>query len=140
MIWRVLAVLAACMIVWCGSAMAASQGAESAAVSATDRWLKVVDSGKYAESWNEAADYFKAAVRQEQWEQSLQAVRKSLGNMVSRKLKSKTYQTSLPGAPDGEYVVIQYQTSFENKKSAVETVTTMKEKDGTWRVAGYFIK
>jgi hypothetical protein len=47
---------------------------------------------------------------------------------------------SLPGAPDGEYVVIQFATSFENKKSAIETVTPMLDSDGEWRVSGYFIK
>jgi hypothetical protein len=70
----------------------------------------------------------------------LQAVRKPLGKPISRQVKTKTYKTSLPGAPDGEYVVIQFETSFENKKSAIETVTPMMDKDGTWRVSGYFIK
>lgn len=31
-------------------------------------------------------------------------------------------------------------TSFENKKSAVELVTFVREKDGYWRAAGYYIK
>ncbi len=53
---------------------------------------------------------------------------------------SKNYQTSLPGAPDGKYVVIQFKTSFENKKSATETITPMMDNDGKWRVSGYFIK
>ena len=48
--------------------------------------------------------------------------------------------TSLPGAPDGEYVVIQFDTSFTNKKVAVETVTPMKDEDGIWRVSGYYVK
>jgi Protein of unknown function (DUF4019) len=72
--------------------------------------------------------------------QSLQAVRKPLGGVISRKAKSATYKTSLPGAPDGQYVVIQFKTSFEHKKSAIETVTPMVDKDGKWRIAGYFIK
>jgi hypothetical protein len=55
-------------------------------------------------------------------------------------LKSATYTKSLPGAPDGEYVVIQYDTGFEHKQSAVETVTPMLDKDGKWRVSGYFIR
>ena len=84
--------------------------------------------------------YFRTAVKQEQWIESLQAVRKPLGKLVSRKIRSNTYKTSLPGAPDGEYVVIQFETSFENKKSAIETVTPMMEKDGKWRVSGYFIR
>jgi hypothetical protein len=48
--------------------------------------------------------------------------------------------TSLHGAPDGEYLVIQFETSFSNKKSAIETVTSMLEKDGNWRVSGHYIK
>ncbi len=48
--------------------------------------------------------------------------------------------SSLPGAPDGNYVVIQFKTTFEHKAQAVETVTPMLENDGVWRVTGYFIK
>jgi hypothetical protein len=59
---------------------------------------------------------------------------------MSRKVKTKAYKTSLPSAPDGEYVVIQLETSFENKKVAVETVTPMMGKEGVWRVSGYYIK
>ncbi|NOX96543.1 MAG: DUF4019 domain-containing protein, partial [Nitrospirae bacterium] len=70
----------------------------------------------------------------------MQAIRKPLGKNISRELKSKRYRTSLPGAPDGKYVVIQFKSSFENKKSALETVTPMLDKDGKWRVSGYYIK
>jgi predicted SnoaL-like aldol condensation-catalyzing enzyme len=63
-----------------------------------------------------------------------------LGKVISRKLKTTSYQTTLPGAPDGQYVVIQFETSFQNKKSASEIVTPMVDKDGKWRVSGYYIK
>ena len=48
--------------------------------------------------------------------------------------------TELPGAPDGEYVVFQFDTQFERKRAAVETVTPMRDPDGSWRVSGYFIR
>jgi len=102
--------------------------------------LTLVDSRKYADSWQEAAQYFKGAVSKEQWQSMLHAARDPLGKMLSRKLKSATYTKTLPGAPDGEYVVIQYESSFEHKQSAVETVTPMLDKDGKWRVSGYYIK
>lgn len=121
-------------------AVSASSEKENAAVISAEKWLGMVDAGKYAESWKEAAELFRNAVKQEQWEQSLQAVRKPLGKLIFRKIKTKTYRTSLPGAPDGEYVVIQFETSFEHKKSAIETVTPMMDKDGKWRVSGYYIK
>ena len=60
--------------------------------------------------------------------------------LVSRRVKTARYATSLPGAPDGQYVVIQYRTSFANKKSAIETVTPMRDSDGQWRVSGYYIR
>jgi hypothetical protein len=112
---------------------------EKRAVASAERWLGLVDQGKNAESWKEAAALFRNAVNQGQWEQTLQAVRKPLGPLVTRKVRTKTYRTSLPGAPDGEYVVIEFETSFEKKKSAVETVTPMMDKDGKWRVSGYYI-
>jgi hypothetical protein len=63
-----------------------------------------------------------------------------LGPFVSRELTGSHYATSLPGAPDGEYVVLTFQAKFENKASAIETVTPMKDTDGSWRVSGYFVK
>ena len=113
---------------------------EKAAEVAATAWLNLVDTEKYADSWKEAAAYFKANVKQDQWVQTMQGGRKSLGKQLSRKLKGATYTTTAPGAPDGEYVILQFDTSFESKKAAVETVTPMLDKDGKWHVSGYFIK
>ncbi len=118
----------------------ASQDKQKAAIEAAEAWLSLVDEGLYLESWRVGARYFRKAVSQEQWAQSMVAFRKPLGKTLSRNLTSAQYTTTLPGAPDGEYVVIQYQTSFENKRSAIETVTPMLDKDGSWKVSGYYIK
>ncbi len=116
------------------------QAAEKAAAESAKRWLALVDQGNYGASWDEAAQLFRNAVPKAQWEKQVQAARTPLGKVESRKLKSATYTTQLPGAPDGKYVVIQYETSFEHKKSAVETITPMLDKDGQWRVSGYYIR
>jgi len=113
---------------------------EKAAVHASEKWLQLIDNGKYDQSWDEAALFFKNAVIKEQWNHSLNSARKPLGKLISRKVNTTTYRTSLPGALDGEYVVIQFNAIYENKKSATETVTLMLEKDGKWRVSGYYIK
>jgi hypothetical protein len=99
-----------------------------------------VDAEKYSASWQDAAVYFKKAVSEDQWTQSMTAFRRPLGKVLSRTLASKNYAKTLPGAPDGEYVVIQYQTSFERKAASIETVTPMLDTDGEWRVSGYYIK
>lgn len=118
----------------------AQEKPETLAQQSAERWLQLIDAGKFSESWDNSASLFKAAVAKEQWEQMLHATRDPLGKVQSRKLKSATYTKSLPGAPDGEYVVIRYDTSFEHKQSAVETITPTLDKDGVWRVSGYYIK
>ena len=132
-----LAILSSLFIV---GSLHANEVAEKTAVTAAGVWVSLVDGEDYGESWNQASALFKTAVTKEQWQQSLKAVRTPLGKMVARKLKSKQYTKNLPGAPDGEYVVIQYETTFEKKQSAIETVTPMLDKDGKWRVSGYYIK
>jgi len=116
------------------------EAAVKKAVASAEEWLKLVDQEKYGESWESAAAYLQGAVGKEQFVKALDGARKPLGKMISRKVASKEFRTSLPGAPDGQYVVIQFDTSLENKKEAVETITPMLEKDRSWKVSGYFIK
>ena len=103
-------------------------------------WLALTDAGQYAESWDSAASFFRAAITAEDWVTALANARTPFGAINSRETGSSTYSTALPGAPDGEYVVFIFNTSFSNKAAAVETVTAMKDLDGQWRVAGYFIR
>jgi len=110
------------------------------ALSAAEAWLALVDSGQYAQSWTEAAPVFKAATDTPGWERSLNGVRAPLGKVLSRTVNSSIATTKLPGAPDGEYVVVLFDTSFEHKQAATETVTPMKDQDGRWRVSGYYIR
>lgn len=105
-----------------------------------EAWLELTDTGDYAASWEKAAVLFRNAISAADLNKQLSAVRKPLGEVVTRSGASAQYATSLPGAPDGEYVVIQFNTSFSRKKTAVETVTPMKEEDGCWRVSGYYIR
>jgi opacity protein-like surface antigen len=113
---------------------------EDLAQSAAESWLKLTDAGDAGASWDQAARFFKAAVTREQWTQALAGVRPPLGKVVSRKVMSRRYSEKAPGAPDGKYVTIRYETVFANKASAVETVTPMLDADGIWRVSGYFIR
>ncbi len=113
---------------------------EEEAEAAARSWLALVDEAGYAESWKQAAPPLRKAVTQDKWKEMLAPVREPLGKVVSRALSSRNYTESLPGAPDGRYVVIQFATEFEHKKGAIETVTPMQGPDGVWRVSGYWIR
>ncbi len=103
-------------------------------------WLKLTDAKKYSVSWQTAAKVFKSAVTADQWAKAAASARDPLGDLVSRDLFHDQLTTTLPGMPDGLYLVLRYATRFANKAHAVESITVMKDPDGTWRVAGYFIK
>lgn len=117
----------------------AANPAEKPAEDSAKQWLGLIDKGNYGKSWDEAASSFKGHVTKPVWEQSCKSVREPLGAITSRQLKSATYTTQLPNAPAGKYVVIQFDTKFQNKPAAVETITPMLD-HGVWRVSGYFIR
>jgi hypothetical protein len=114
--------------------------AEQAARKSAGGWLDLLDSGRFDESWEKSAPVFQNAVSREDWKKNMNALRKPFGKLLSRKCVKARYRTTLPGAPDGEYVVLQYKSAFENKKNAIETVTPAKTEDGGWRVSGYYIR
>jgi hypothetical protein len=128
------------LLVLVSCAFAYDDEQKAKATAEAQQWLTMVDSKAYDESWENAGTIFKAAVKKDQWIQMLEGGRTPLGKVISREITSSTFTTAMPGAPDGDYLVIEYATSFENKKSATETVTPMREPDGRWRVSGYYIK
>jgi hypothetical protein len=117
-----------------------SQDKKIVAEGAASNWLKLVDSGNYAQSWDDTGTVLKANVAKDQWLEVLSRNRGPLGALISRKLTSAEYTTKLPGAPDGQYVVLEYESSFEHKSSVRETVTPALDKDGKWRVYLYVVK
>jgi serine/threonine-protein kinase len=123
-----------------GIAVHAEDNFEKGASAAAEAWLGHVDGGDYAGSWREASAYVQGAITEQAWVESLHRVRTSLGQLLSRQLKQVQHTQSVPGAPDGDYVVMQFDTRFANKQAAVETVTFMQEKKGEWKAAGYYIK
>jgi len=128
------------LVVFTVAAASLSEGSEREAIKAAESWLLLVDSGEYGKSWDQSAELFRKLSTKDTWQQSVSAARKPLGDVVNRKVKETHYVTSLQGVPDGEYFIIYFTTTFTNKKSAIETVTPMKDPDGIWRVSGYYIR
>jgi hypothetical protein len=131
-------ILATALSIGIAGAAPVGESVDRAQAAATS-WLSLVDSAEFGRSWSQAANTFKSAVPEAQWVSTVRGVRAPLGPVVSRKLKSATFTASLPGAPPGKYVVLQYTTDFSNRADAVETVTFMLD-GGAWRAAGYYIR
>ena len=125
-------------------ATAAPSGADARksteAESAARAWLALVAAGNYPESWSTASKLFRGSIDKSRWAASVEHARAPLGALQTRHLQSATFARTLPGAPDGEYWVLQFSSSFQNRAEATETVTPMKDEDGRWHVSGYYIR
>ncbi len=113
------------------------------AVAAMKTWLGEVDDGKYGQSWTDASTFFQSKLSSDKWVAALTSVRTPLGKCTKRTLASALHQTEVPG-PDGtvkgDFIVAQFDASFENLAYSVETVCFQKDSDGTWKCSGYYIK
>lgn len=130
----------ACLMLTVNIVVADNDEAIRVAEAAADSWLELADQGQSEGTWRQASSLFQAAISRTDWERALSAARAPLKELVSRHVESAEFYETLPGAPDGKYVVLTFNSSFERKAAAVETVTVMQDEDGPWRVAGYFIK
>lgn len=106
---------------------------------AANGWVTLVDAKRWNDSWAAAGILFRSQMPQTRWASTIEPVRDPLGAVTSRTLKSVMKTKSLPGAPDGDYEVVQFRTSFANKADATETVVLSREASG-WKVDGYFIR
>lgn len=109
-------------------------------VESATNWLMDADKQDYEGTWKSSSTLFQTAVELDDWRRSLKSARSPLGTVITRTVNSVEPLTQPPGAPDGTYTKLLFNSSFELKHSAQETITLVEETDGQWRVAGYFIK
>ena len=134
---RIFGLTVSCIVTAILTPTTANAESEEEVSAAAQKWLSLVDDLKYEESWKEASSTFRDEVTQEQWIAALTRSREPLGLLVSRTRTRIQFTNSLRGAPDGEYVILHFQTTFANK-TATERLTLVKE-DGRWRLAAFGI-
>lgn len=124
---------------------AAQEAAESAALA----WFGLLDAGKYQESWSAASTLFRDHLSQSRWKAKLAHARGHLGEPASRKLLLTVFAQTIAdydSAPEGrwlagrqgEYVIVKFSSAYLYL-NVIETVIVMKDSDGVWRVADYYV-
>ena len=130
-------VLGLILLMYGGPGHADSTSIETATAAAAD-FLALVDERQYAKSYSTASTILREEVSQEDWVTHVTSLRDPLGQVNERSISSSEFHESLPEAPAGEYVIITYDSSYENNKFAAEVVAVAKGNDGVWRVVGYY--
>ena len=108
-------------------------------VKKSKEWINLIDNKEYRYHGNHRYLNTKL-ISIKKWENLMIGSRNPLWKNISRDIISIEYKNELQGVPDGEYCIIIYNSVFENKKNASETITIKKSEDEKWKVAGYYIK
>jgi hypothetical protein len=130
-----------------GAAAQTMMPAQREALNAAERWLVPVDAQRYNDAWAMAAESFKAKVPRDSFRDGIARIRKDYGKVVKRSGEKMAFRGDVP-APDqgdptpkpGAEVAILFDAAFAGNKQAQEEITMVYEKDGVWRVAGYYIR
>ncbi|HSP30849.1 MAG TPA: DUF4019 domain-containing protein [Halomonas sp.] len=111
----------------------------SAAEAAALAWLEAIDSGQYEQAWETSSTLLQVPLSPNMLERTIGAARRDFGAVESRRRVGVIRETSMPGAPIGDYAVFTFQTRFENRPQITETITPHLEGDA-WRVSGYYVQ
>lgn len=116
----------------------AGPSGEDQAVASANAFVKLVDGGQFDKAYDAFSQFGQKAVPKDQFVALMKGVQEKIGTQTSRKLTTKKFVHELPGAPKGDYWVLDYETNFSKKGASVERVTSMLE-GKSWKVAGYVL-
>jgi hypothetical protein len=110
---------------------------EKAGEMSAHAWLLLLDRKDWGSAWDVTSTVFRQAVPLPSWMDNIPKVRDPFGAFVERRPVEVVYKRSVAGLPPGDYVTAVFLTQFAGKKDVLEAVTTMRDRDGRWRVTGY---
>ena len=106
------------------------------ASASAQKWLEYADTRSWERAWAASSDFYRKEMPVSHMGNLMYQHRKPFGALKNRKVKNVTYKYLEEGTLPGEYLVVEFDSEFENQK-IVEIVVTYKEKDNLWRASGY---
>ena len=103
-------------------------GDDKEAIEAGKKWLELLDADKAGVAWDSASKQLQSVVKREAF---IAEVRTAIKFARAHEL---------PGAPAGDYAIIEFEAKYPNGKHLSEQVIWTIEAGDVWRVAGYFYR
>ena len=102
--------LIVCLMLSAGAPAAQStEASEAAGRKAAESWLKLIDAGQLGTAWDQSSTTFRTVVPRRDFEKKMKAARAPLGKFIARKFVGTRLTHQLHGAPDGTYVIVEYE-------------------------------
>lgn len=102
-------------------------------------FLNLIDQGQFEAAWSDAGALFRNLVDRKIWAAGMNAVRKPMGYVSTRKIGNYSRLKALPGVP-GNFMVIDYRTTFSRKSNVTERLILTPNELDEWRVISYQIR
>jgi hypothetical protein len=99
-------------------------------------WLAIVDKGDFNTAYGMATKALQLTIPQNEWVTMMQVMKGSLGQVTERKVIDIRTAKDPAGAPQGDYMIFVYETTFSSGKKATEIIS-LQEYNGVWRVYSY---
>ncbi|MDQ0086119.1 hypothetical protein J2W35_006500 [Variovorax boronicumulans] len=130
-------------VLLCIAGLASSQTIEPAQLAAVGAEVVAqVDSGRLGDLWNAASPVTRQTVPKAQFIEGLAEARKPLGAPSSRMwmMLARQQVGTEKGVMGGQYMSIEYQTSFAKGVIKRELVSFRLDEDKIWRFSGYLVR
>lgn len=111
----------------------------SQALAEAERFIAIIDKGDYSHAYSSASFCMHFLKHEAEWVDEQIRTRKLIGKPLSRQLKSIRSRETYPGLPDGDYLLIHYQTETEHKAKATEVIL-LRHQEKQWQVCLYYLK
>ena len=111
----------------------------SQAIAIAETFSATIDAQNYQAAYQSGSKFLHLTAPESQWVSETERTREILGSTQQRKLIAVKSISTYPGLPDGEYMLVFFETKMENKAKAAE-VLLMAQIDGAWKVCSYHLK
>ncbi len=123
----------------CLTSVATAELFSSAALLSAESFISSIDKSDFSTAYDSASTVLQLQSPQDQWVREQGLSFQLLGKAQERQLKTVRARDSYPGLPDGNYLIVCYQTRTEYKDEAIE-VLLLREQGPLWQVCKYSIR
>ena len=124
------------LFLFCLSLPAAAE-MKTPVIAAAESFFELRDAGSLQQAWWEGSEILHQTTRMDRWMEDMRIQSELMGDLVKRSLRSRVQRSTMPGLPDGEYVILLYDVSFEHKKAGLEILVMLHDASGDWRLVSY---
>ena len=100
-------------------------------------WLNDINHNQYENAEDLRSEEYKAKYPQEIWIAQINELMLEFGNLESRTVTQRDFQSQVEGMKDGFYVFIEYSSQYENTKEHTEYLILKQSDKAKWEIFDY---